>query len=899
MWYTKSTTEVLSELGTNPETGLQKTEVEERLKKYGTNEFTEKQRPSIFKLFFEQINSPLIYILIVAALISVLVAEYSDAAIIVLVILLNSVIGVIQEAKAEKALEELKKMTTPKAIAKRDGIIQEIPSEQLVPGDVIIIDAGRFIPADLRLIEAANLKIEESALTGESVPVEKNADWMAAGEVPIADQQNMAFMSTLSTYGRGVGVVVTNGMQTEIGKIAAMLNSQKRDQTPLQVKMAELGKILGIGAVLVSAVIFLIGYFQGRIALDMFLIAVSLAVAAIPEGLPAIVTIVLALGVQRMIKRRAVVRKLPAVETLGAVSVICSDKTGTLTQNKMTVTNIYVNGIYKPLIAYKPEDATEKLFFQAMALCNDAVFTDEEQSGDPTEIALVAAARNAGIDKLLIEQSHERVFEVPFDSERKMMTTVHKGDGRYLVMVKGALENILPLTSFILEDGKKVSLARPDADRIMSQANAMSNEALRVLAIAFKEAASPEEFSGDQLEQDLIFLGLTGMIDPPREEVKMAIAQCKEAGIQTVMITGDHQKTAFAIAKDLGIASSESQTMPGTELDELNEQELIEKVKKITVFARVSPEHKVKIVKALKANGEITSMTGDGVNDAPSLQQADVGVAMGLSGTDVAKGAADIILTDDNFSTIVAAVEEGRNIYQNIKKAILFLLSCNLGEIVTLFFAILLGWPAPLTAIHILWINLITDTLPAISLGLDPDDPDVMKEKPRSIKESIFAHGSGVFTLVNGLLIGFITLFAFIAGLSIYSGADSIFSIDFAHIPKDALIHAQTMAFITLSISQLFHALNLRNNHKSIFQIGLFTNKFLIASILLGIIIQVALVNIPLFNKIFGINVLTWKDGLLVLALSLLPVIFNELWKAGKRIFQMEHDWKNRKTGSF
>lgn len=885
MWYTKDTEKVASDLATNTETGLSTNEAEKRLATYGSNEFRKYKKPSLFKMFFDQINSLLIYILLGSALIFFIVGEYSDAFIIIIVILVNSVIGVVQETRAENALEELKKMATPKAVVKRDGIIKEIPSEQVVPGDIVIIDSGRYIPADIRLIEAANLKIEESSLTGESVPVDKDANWKGESDTPIADQRNMAFMSTLSTYGRGIGIVVSTGMQTEIGKIANLLGNQDKELTPLQKKLAELGKILGIGSVIVSAVIFLIGFFQGRDVLDMFLISVSLAVAAIPEGLPAIVTIVLALGMQRMIKRKAVVRKLPAVETLGAVSVICSDKTGTLTQNKMTVTKVFANDTYLPITSPQLKEPIYSRFFITMAMCTDAVYTDEEQAGDPTEIALVAAAQKVGFEKQELEKYYERVYEIAFDSERKMMTTVHQHGNRYYVLVKGALESILPLTTSVMHNNNLIPFTNNESYKIRAQADKMAEDALRVLAIAYKEVDSPTSFTPEELENDLVLLGLTGMIDPPREEVKASINQCKNAGIRTIMITGDNPKTAFAIAKELGIAKEETETMAGSDLDRLSESELSEKVGKARVFARVSPEHKVRIVKALKDNGQIVAMTGDGVNDAPSIKQADVGVAMGLGGTDVAKGAADIVLTDDNFATIVAAVEEGRNIYQNIKKSIIFLLSSNIGGIITLFIAIVLGWPAPLTAIHFLWINLITDTLPAISLGLDPDDTDVMKQKPRSIKESVFAGGSGSFTLLYGALIGLLTLFSFVAGLDTYTGAESIFTIDFKNVDHEALIHAQTMAFVTLSISRLFHALNLRHKLKSLYQIGLFSNKFLLAAIFIGIVIQVALVNIPVFNHIFEIHFLTGRDWVFVITLSLVPIIFSELVKAGKRIF--------------
>ncbi|MDQ0176912.1 calcium-translocating P-type ATPase, PMCA-type [Bacillus chungangensis] len=882
MSYKKDVHETLQKLHTNANTGLTKEEAENRLKQYGTNSFQEFKPPSMLRRIWEQINSMLIYILIGAAIISFIVGEVSDAVIILLVIVINAVVGVIQESKAEKALEELNKISTPKAVVKRSGIIQEIPSEQIVPGDIVMIDAGRYIPADLRLIETINLKIEESSLTGESIAVEKDAAWITDNDIPLGEQKNMAFMSTLSTYGRGAGVVIHTGMDTEIGKIAKMLGTQEKAMTPLQKKLAQLGKILGIGAIMISIVIFLIGFFQGREPIDMFLIAVSLAVAAIPEGLPAIVTIVLALGVQRMIKRNAIVRKLPAVETLGAVSVICSDKTGTLTQNKMTVTNIYANNKRIPVNQLTINDQTEQRLMENIILCNDAIATEEERTGDPTEIALVEAAQKVGYDQKQINNTYPRIFEIPFDSERKMMTTVHQKGDHYLVFTKGALEPVLDRTAYVEENATKIPFTNEQREKLMAEANNMSNEALRVLAIAYKEIEADSPLD-ETVEQDFIFLGLTGMIDPPREEVKASITQCDRAGIKTVMITGDHQRTALAIAKELGIAEHEDETMTGTELNTISDAILQEKVAHVRVFARVSPEHKVRIVKAFKANDKVVSMTGDGVNDAPSLKQADVGVAMGITGTDVAKGASDIILTDDNFATITAAVEEGRNIYKNLKKAILFLLSCNLGEIFALFLGILMGWPAPLTAIHILWVNLITDTLPAISLGIDPDDPDIMEEKPRDQHEKILSKETGLFTIFNGLIIGLLTLFAFIEGLTIHSNVRSIFELDFSNLSEEAIIFAQTMAFSALSISQLFHSFNLRHEKKSIFTTGIFSNPYLIGAILVGIAIQVMIVTIPIFNQWFHVVALDIGNWLFILCLAVVPIIVNEIIKAFKR----------------
>ncbi|HEK9102935.1 cation-translocating P-type ATPase [Bacillus pfraonensis] len=884
-WYSKTKDQTILALETNEQHGLTDEMVQNRLTKYGRNELTTKQKRTLWQRIFSQINDVLVYVLLIAALISAFVGEWADASIIALVVVLNAVIGVIQESKAEQALEALKKMATPKAIVKRDGELKEIPAEQVVPGDIVMLDAGRYIPCDLRLIETANLKIEESALTGESVPVDKDSLYhpslQGEEQVPLGDQKNMAFMSTLVTYGRGVGVAVETGMKSQIGKIATLLHETDDDATPLQKSLAQVGKYLGFVAVAICIIMFCIGYFQGRDTLEMFMTAISLAVAAIPEGLPAIVSIVLAIGVQRMIKQNVIIRKLPAVEALGSVTIICSDKTGTLTQNKMTVTHFYSDCTYDKLENLNVNNTVHHLLLENMVLCNDASYTAESQTGDPTEIALLVAGNILGVQKDTLENQHRRVNELPFDSERKMMSTLHEYNENYYSMTKGAIDKLLPRCTHIFINGKTEMLTDAYKEKILKAAQMMSQQALRVLSFAFKQHAT-ERITNDSLEENLIFIGLVGMIDPPRTEVRASIAECKNAGIRTVMITGDHKDTAFAIAKELGIAEKESEVMIGTTLDRISDEKLANEINHLNVFARVSPEHKVKIVGALRAKGNIVSMTGDGVNDAPSLKQADIGVAMGITGTDVAKGAADMVLTDDNFSSIVKAVEEGRNIYRNIKKSILFLLSCNFGEIIALFLAILLGWATPLRPIHILWVNLITDTLPALSLGVDPEDPDVMKEKPRRTKESLFS-GSVSFLILNGIVIGILTLIAFIVGAKLYTGDTNIFPLFPSQIDDDALLHAQTMAFVVLSFSQLVHSFNLRSSTKSIFSIGVFTNKYLVFSLLIGILMQICIISIPPIANIFGVHALTLKDWGFVIVLSMIPLVVNEIIKVFKR----------------
>lgn len=889
MWFIKSQEEILKELNVDPEIGLSKEEAANRLEQYGRNKLKGKPKKSVLALFLSQLKDMLIYVLLGAAAITIAIGEYSDAIIILLVVALNAIIGVAQESKAEKAVEALQKLTTPKSLVRRGGEILEINSEEVVPGDIIILDAGRFIPADIRLTDTANLQIEESALTGESVPTNKNASTILTDpKTSLGDKVNMAYMSTLVTYGRGEGVVVATAMDTEIGKIAKILDDHTYEMTPLQKKLDELGRILGILAIGICGLIFVIALFQKRDIMEMFLTAISLAVAAIPEGLAAIVAIVLALGVTRMSKINAIVKKLPAVETLGSVNIICSDKTGTLTQNKMTVVKHYTHKTLTDV----GQTATnlvgsqdEMELIKTLVLCSDATHENEQGTGDPTEVALIVLGNKYNITKNSINNEHKRVSEFPFDSDRKLMSTLNQAGKGYRVNTKGAIDNLLKICTSALVDGVIVPLTDDMKEDYLRVTEEMSNSALRVLGAAYKETSSlitPEE-----MEKDLTIIGLVGMIDPPRLEVKDSIREAKNAGIIPIMITGDHKNTAVAIAKELEIAESLEQSITGAEIDNMTDEVFARRINDYRVFARVSPEHKVKIVKAFKAQGNIVSMTGDGVNDAPSLKFADIGVAMGITGTDVAKGASDMILTDDNFTTIVHAIEEGRNIYNNIKKAVIFLLSCNLGEVISIFISILLNWPIPLLATHLLWINLITDSLPAISLGVDPGDHDVMKQKPRNPKDSFFAGGAGVRAIIGGVLIGLLTLAAFAYGLWEHNYPLGEIITDLEN-PEylNALTYARTMAFVVLAASQLFYSLSMRSATKSIFQVGLFKNKYLVGAIVTGFFLQFIVISVPPLAKAFQVQNLSLQDWGLVFLFALVPLLVNEIIKIFMRASQ-------------
>ena len=874
-WFTKSVPETLTLLSVEADTGLSEEEARKRKEHFGANILEGKMKKSLLKIVFSQLNDWLIFVLFAAVIITAFMGEYIDSVIITLVIFLNAAIGTYQEVKAGKAIDALLKMSSPKAVVKRAGQTKEIDSAELVPGDLVILDAGRIIPADLRLLETVNLQIEESSLTGESLPVHKKAESVFDNtKMPLAEIENMAFMSTIVTAGRGLGIVVDTGMTTEVGKIADLLDTDSNIKTPLEKKLSELGKSLGKIAVGICIVIFGVSWLQGRDLAEMFLISVSLAVASIPEGLAAIVAVVLSIGVTAMSRKNAIIRKLPAVETLGSVNIICSDKTGTLTMNKMTVTQIFTSDGLIELEESENTTISEsaKLLSEGMILCSDATLENEEATGDPTEIALLVLGDQLGLDRKNLGQNYTRIGENPFDSNRKMMSVLVKSENGSNVFTKGALGSLRNVATRIFDKGEIRAITEEDLQNFSEAAIKMSDNALRTLVLAYKPA--DENLEPEEMEKDLVLVGLVGMIDPAREEVKPSIRLASQAGIKTIIITGDHKNTAFAIAKDLQVAESIDQVLTGPELEEISEDEFIEKVNNYRVFARVSPQHKVQIVQALQANGNIVSMTGDGVNDGPSLHIADIGVAMGITGTDVAKNAADMILTDDNFSTIVVAIEQGRNIFQNIKKSVVFLLTCNLGEVLAMFLPLAFGWPAPLIATQLLWINLLTDSLPAIALGMDGDDPDVMQEKPRDTNENFFSHGAGTHAVIGGILIGLITIFAFWYGF--YELGYTPFE---KNIPEEVMKNARTLAFLVLVCAQLFYSFGLRNSKKPFYQIKIFGNHYLNGAVLLGLFLQLMLLFISVLRNAFKLHMPDSKGWIMAILLGLVPLVSFEIYK--------------------
>ena len=861
MWQTLRKNEVLKDLGTNEKEGLSEEEVKLRQEKNGKNKLQEKKKESIVIKFLKQFNDFMIIILIIASIISAVVSkmqgenDYVDSIIIIGIVIFNALMGVIQEAKAEKSIEALKQMTPQIAKVIRNGKKIEINAEELVKGDIIELESGNYVPADCRILESHNLKIEESSLTGETEPSLKDADIICKKDIPLGDMKNMAFMASITVNGHGKAVVTDTGMNTKVGQIANMIIEDEAPETPLQKKLGEVGKILGLACLAICVIIFVMGLIKHIEPVEMFMTSVGLAVAAIPEGLPAIVTIMLSIGVTKMAKKNSIIRKLPAVETLGSSSVICSDKTGTLTQNKMRVVDV--------------RSQNKKLIIEFATLCTDCEISVKNGSrivsGEPTEKAIVEESINLGTVKNDLEILMPRVNEIPFDSNRKMMTTIHKLGNKYRVITKGAPDVLLQrCTKEILEanNSNNIRVQALQTSKIQNDNRQMAQKALRVIAVAYKDIDFlPSKIDSDNLENNLTFAGLIGMIDPPREGVKEAVRTCQNAGIKTVMITGDHLETAKAIAKDLGILSIKDRAITGQELDKMTQSQLEKNIKEYSVFARVTPEHKVRIVKAWQRKGAVVAMTGDGVNDSPALKNADIGIAMGKNGTDVAKNAADIILTDDNFVTIVEAVKQGRNIYDNIKKAIHFLIATNIGEIVTIFMGLVFGLKSPLLAIQLLWINLVTDSLPAIALGLEKPEKDIMNRKPANSKKGIFADGLWNKIIVEGIMIGVLTLVAFSIGNKYYG-----------------LEVGRTMAFLSIGFLELVHSFNIKNE-KSIFETGVFENKYLLGSFILGILIQGIVVVIPAFANVFEVVPLNMTQWIITVAISILPIPVIELQK--------------------
>ena len=862
IWHSSNISDVLDSLGANADTGFTQSQAEQKLSEFGLNKLVEKPPKTFFQRFFNQLKDFMVIILIIAAVISVGITIYNgehdwvEPIVIVAIIFINALLGVVQEAKAEAALEALKNMSAPKSRVLRGGKTIFIPTQEIVPGDILMLEAGDFIPADARLITSASLRCDESALTGESVTTDKYAEAQVREISALGDRSNMVYSGCIVAYGRAKAVVTETGMHTEMGKVASMLNSGEQPITPLQVKLQKLGKTLGILALFICAVIFIIGTITGLGFMNMLITAVSLAVAAIPEGLPAIVTITLALGVQRMVKRNAIIRNLPAVETLGSANVICSDKTGTLTLNQMTMMEAWTANepfdVVKGNVSEVPEEISNLL--RMAALCCDAKMETQKGKqvliGDPTETALIVAANRYGLDKKELENFYPRVSEIPFDSDRKLMTTVHIIEGRPVAIVKGAPDILFSkCTAGDIEQAKRIN-------------DQFANKALRVLAIAYKPLnAIPTNPVPEELENMLTLVGMVGLIDPPREEAKRAIQKCKTAGIKTVMITGDHVLTACAIAKELGIMDQGDRAVTGVELSRMSDQELSKRIEHISVYARVSPEDKIRIVQAWQSKGKVVSMTGDGVNDAPALRAADIGCAMGITGTDVAKGAAAMVLTDDNFATIVGAVEEGRGIYDNIRKAVRFLLGCNLGELLSVLVSILLGWGAPLIAIQLLWINLVTDSLPALALGMEKPEKDIMNRPPRRRDESVFAGKLGLKALLEGVMFAAITVTAYYLGRFVFT--------------NNVEIYGQTMAFAVLAFSQLVHASNIRSTH-SLFRAGV--NPYMLGAVGISSLLMLLVLLTPL-REVFKLARLNSAEIVWVIVLALIPFVIEELVK--------------------
>jgi len=887
-WHTLSSEKVLGTFQVSKEGGLSTKQLSKHLAEYGPNQLQQGEVISPLSILLSQFKDFMVIVLLIATLISGFLGEYTDAITIIAIVIINAILGFMQEFRAEKSLQALKEMAAPNAKVVREGIIKTVPAVEVVPGDIVFIEAGDRVPADLRLLEVQDLYIEESALTGESVPVNKRTEVLEFDDIPLGDHRNMAFMGTMITRGNGIGVIVETGMSTEMGRIADLIQSTEEMETPLQRRLEQLGKILVVLALGLTALVVVTGIYHGQNAYMMFLAGVSLAVAAIPEGLPAIVTIALALGVQRMIKRKAIVRKLPSVETLGCATVICSDKTGTLTQNKMTVTKVWIGGssIEVSGTGFQPKgeffagsyqivperNASLKKILEVAVLCNNANLIEENNEkglfkknkvnwtiqGDPTEGALIVLGAKAGYYRNELNQAWKRKREFPFDSNRKMMSTVVEKGNSQMLAVKGAPDILLERCSSIIWEDKIIPLTAGIKRQVRMAIEQMAGQALRNLGFAYKDLRVNEMIaSEEEAEHELIFIGIAGMIDPPREEVKEAIRKCKQAGIKTIMITGDHQTTAVAIAKQLNILPYNGLTATGQEIYYMSNQEFMEKVEDIYVYARVSPEHKLRIVKALQASGHVVAMTGDGVNDAPAIKAADIGISMGISGTDVAKEASSLILSDDNFATIVAAIEEGRGIYDNIRKFIRYLLASNVGEILTMFLAMLAGLPMPLVPIQILWVNLVTDGLPAMALGVDQAEEDIMNRPPRNSRENVFARGLGWKIISRGFLIGLVTLAVFIITLN--------------NNPAD-LVKAQTMAFTTLVMAQLIHVFDCRSDF-SIFNRNIFGNKYLIAAVLSSLLLLLGVIYLEPLQPIFRTVGLGINDWFLITLAGSLPTL--------------------------